>query len=154
MDRPTLIAEFVNLKNEHQKLFYKYKKVEAELERVRTENLKLKKELKKVKSTRKSQENKEENNEEEVYEVEKLLKHRGKKNNREFLVRWKGYNDHTWEKETNLSCPLILKEYAKKHRLAIQNVSNSEYNIILLSFVNLFVCIFEVYLCSFLVSFF
>lgn len=54
-----------------------------------------------------------------IYEVEALLKHRGRGRIREFLVRWKGFEseDDTWEKEKNLSCPQILAKYKKKHRL-------------------------------------
>lgn len=54
------------------------------------------------------------------FEVEQLLKHRGRKKNREFLVRWKhfGKNYDTWEKELNLKCPLILNEYLRKNKLA------------------------------------
>lgn len=54
------------------------------------------------------------------FEVEKLIKHRGRKGNREFLVRWKGFppEDDTWESEKGLSCPKILKQYLKSKRLA------------------------------------
>lgn len=56
----------------------------------------------------------------ETFEVEKLMKHR--KGQREYLVRWKNFGkcDDTWEKENNLSCPKILSEYNKRHRLAKQ----------------------------------
>lgn len=55
-----------------------------------------------------------------VFEVDKLIDHRGRKGKREFLVRWKHFDseDDTWEKEENLSCPKILAKYLKKHRLA------------------------------------
>lgn len=54
------------------------------------------------------------------YEVENILKHRGRKGKREFLVRWKNFdkNHDTWEKEKNLLCPEILKKYLQTHRLA------------------------------------
>lgn len=54
------------------------------------------------------------------YEVEKLLNHKGRKPNREFLVRWKNFppENDTWEAEQNLCCPKMLKEYLKKKRLA------------------------------------
>lgn len=54
------------------------------------------------------------------YEVLTLLKHRGRKGKREFLVRWKEYpaSQNSWEKEENLSCPQILKKYLEKKRLA------------------------------------
>lgn len=55
----------------------------------------------------------------EEYEVEELLEHRGRKPNREFLVRWKNFShkNDSWEKQKHLSCPKVLKEYLKKHRL-------------------------------------
>lgn len=54
-----------------------------------------------------------------IYEVEALIKHRGRGRTREFLVRWEGFvsKDDTWEKETNLSCPQLLAKYKKKHRI-------------------------------------
>lgn len=57
----------------------------------------------------------------QVYEVERLMKHRGRKGNREFLVRWKGFGpkDDTWTRENELSCPKILNQYIQKHRLAL-----------------------------------
>lgn len=47
-----------------------------------------------------------------VYEVEKIIEHR---NCREYLVRWKNFDsdDNSWEKESNLHCPAILKKYKK-----------------------------------------
>lgn len=45
------------------------------------------------------------------YVVKDLLDHRKRNSQREFLVRWKD----TWEKESNLNCPKILKGYLKRH---------------------------------------
>lgn len=55
----------------------------------------------------------------EVFEVEEIIKHRGRSRNREFLVRWKGFgkDSDSWEKQKNLSCPIILKKYFKNHNL-------------------------------------
>lgn len=55
----------------------------------------------------------------EVFEVEEIIKHRGRPRNREFLVRWKGFgkDSDSWEKQNNLSCPIILKKYFKNHNL-------------------------------------
>ena len=41
---------------------------------------------------------------EEEYEVETILEHRGgkRKNRRQYLVKWKGYPDTTWEPRSNL----------------------------------------------------
>eukprot|EP00210_Caulerpa_lentillifera_P002711 g2591.t1 len=52
----------------------------------------------------------------EEYEVERILRHRGTKKRREFLVLWKGYPVHeaTWEPFSNLAnCPKILNEYQR-----------------------------------------
>lgn len=49
---------------------------------------------------------------ENSYEVRELLAHRKKKTQREFLVRWKD----TWEKESSLNCPKILKGYLNQNK--------------------------------------
>lgn len=54
----------------------------------------------------------------EEYEVKQILKHRGKKGSREFLLRWKNHSEETWEKESVLPCPAMLSKYKKKHRIA------------------------------------
>lgn len=48
-----------------------------------------------------------------VYEVEQLLDDKIKRNVRYYLVRWKGYtaDDDSWERESNLMCPELLKTY-------------------------------------------
>lgn len=47
------------------------------------------------------------------YEVDHILDHKLRKNERIFLIRWKGYDsdDDTWESESRLQCPLVLKKY-------------------------------------------
>lgn len=59
-------------------------------------------------------------NKSQEFEVEKLMKHRGRKGKREYFVRWKEFDecDDTWEREDNLFCPEILNKYKKKHKLA------------------------------------
>lgn len=51
----------------------------------------------------------------DLYEVEKLLAHKNKKDGVHYLVRWKNYSaeDDTWQKESDLQCPKILKEYKR-----------------------------------------
>lgn len=55
------------------------------------------------------------------YEVERLLDDEMDGNVRYYLVRWKGYpskHHDTWERESNLECPEILKQYeAKKMKM-------------------------------------
>lgn len=55
----------------------------------------------------------------EMYEVDAIINHKGGKNSRQFLVRWKnfGADDDTWENESNLSCPAILNKYKKKKNI-------------------------------------
>jgi ribonuclease HI len=56
------------------------------------------------------------------YEVEKLLQERYKKkrgsnqNTKQYLVKWVGYDEPTWEEEENLNCPGLVYEFeeAKK----------------------------------------
>lgn len=55
----------------------------------------------------------ENNSHNNVYEVERLM---DDKMERSYLVRWKGYSSKhdTWERESNLACPEILKRYKAK----------------------------------------
>lgn len=53
-----------------------------------------------------------------VYEIEAIIDHKGGKNSRQYLVRWKGYSsdDDTWEKESHFY-PEILNKYKKMKNL-------------------------------------
>lgn len=55
----------------------------------------------------------EDGDDDNIYEVEKLLKHKVKNGVRSYLVRWVGYSERydTWEKESDLYCPDILNAY-------------------------------------------
>lgn len=56
--------------------------------------------------------------EDDVYEVEKIVKHRKHSGRIQYRVRWKGYteDDDTWEDEDNLEgCAIALAEYHKAH---------------------------------------
>lgn len=51
------------------------------------------------------------------YEVEQILGHRGELRSFEYLIRWKGYATEydTWEPESTLCCPDLLREYQQAH---------------------------------------
>lgn len=53
------------------------------------------------------------------YEVERLMDHKPKRNRMFFLVRWKGFgsDQDSWEPESNLHCPEILRAYKKKNKI-------------------------------------
>lgn len=53
------------------------------------------------------------------YEVEKLLKHKIKKDGVYYLVRWKNFSadDDTWQKECDLQCPNFLNEYKRRMKM-------------------------------------
>lgn len=52
---------------------------------------------------------------ENVFEVEKLIGHKKKNGCMFFLVRWQNFSPEydSWERESNLMCPEILKEYKR-----------------------------------------
>lgn len=54
-----------------------------------------------------------------IFEVKELVGHKQKKDGMYFLVRWKNFNpsDDTWEHESNLMCPKILKAYKQKWQI-------------------------------------
>ena len=57
---------------------------------------------------------------EEEYEVDAILKKRIKKGQVEYFVRWKFYNDTTWEPEENLqNVSQMIAEFEKKVKLTI-----------------------------------
>lgn len=62
---------------------------------------------------------KEEDFDESVLEVQKLLEHKTIKKERNFLVRWKGYDssEDSWVPESRLNCSRILKLYLKSKNL-------------------------------------
>lgn len=54
-----------------------------------------------------------------IFEIEKIMKHRGRKGKREFLIRWKNYSPahDDWTKEEDLDCPSLLKKYLVANKL-------------------------------------
>lgn len=61
-------------------------------------------------------ENGNENKKSDVYEVEQILSDRKRRGVHFFLVKWKNYDETTWEPENNLFCPKILKAYLKSKK--------------------------------------
>ena len=56
-------------------------------------------------------------NNEEEYEVEEILDKRTHYRKTQYLVKWKGYplSDASWEPESNLNCPELLRKFNSKN---------------------------------------
>ncbi|XP_015429940.1 PREDICTED: chromobox protein homolog 1 [Dufourea novaeangliae] len=56
---------------------------------------------------------KKDGNVEKEYEVQKIVGQRTIKGRRQFLVRWKGYDEDsdTWEQEKDLNCPELIEDF-------------------------------------------
>lgn len=54
----------------------------------------------------------------EDYEVEVIVDHKTEKNKKFYLVKWKGWaaSHNTWEPESSLSCPAIVKKYLESSK--------------------------------------
>jgi len=77
---------------------------------------------------------KEKDSDNKEWEVEKIILHRTRtvknlktkklEQKKEYLLKWKGYENPTWEPEENLAnCQKLLKEYLKKKTSDIQPIS-------------------------------
>lgn len=149
-EKLNLIKKYIDLKKEHQNLYFLHQETMKHNSQLKNEVANLKKEMDHVKTKTecKCKQNllsenqrlqakvnqmrrsasitvtpaklRQKHRNSGVFEVEQLIEHRGRKPNREFLVRWKNFepSNDSWEKEINLSCPKILKDYLKKNRLA------------------------------------
>ncbi|OHT11454.1 chromatin organization modifier domain-containing protein [Tritrichomonas foetus] len=55
---------------------------------------------------------------EPVFTPEKVIGFRTEKGIKEYLIKWKGYpkSDATWEKESDLSCASLIKEYKLREK--------------------------------------
>lgn len=55
---------------------------------------------------------------EEEYQVEAIVDKRVKGKRVQYLLKWKGYSDadNTWEDQTNLNCPDLVKEFEENHK--------------------------------------
>lgn len=121
-DKIKIVADFIAVKKENQKLFYSLQEGKKENDKLREENIELKRRIKEVQRSTETPKNKLNDvnvSESEIeYEVEMLLKHRKRKGKqREFLVRWKNYSpsNDTWETEDRLKCPALVN-YLKQNR--------------------------------------
>ena len=59
-------------------------------------------------------------NGEEEYEVERILKHRGRPKCHQYLIRWKGYtaDEDSWQNEADLrNASELLQEYKRRAKL-------------------------------------
>ncbi|XP_017754388.1 PREDICTED: chromo domain-containing protein cec-4-like [Eufriesea mexicana] len=67
---------------------------------------------------------KQDGNNEKEYEVERIVSQRTIKGRRQFLVRWKGYDEDsdTWEQEKDLNCLELIEEFLA------ENAENEEDN--------------------------
>ncbi|GAA6010732.1 hypothetical protein JCM10207_005816 [Rhodosporidiobolus poonsookiae] len=64
------------------------------------------------KKTTKATKKQESESEDETYEVEKVLKHKRTGNKLEYQIKWKGYNERTWEDEGNVeNAPDLVEQY-------------------------------------------
>lgn len=121
-DKNKIVADFIAVKKENQKLFFSLQEEKKENDKLREENMELKRMLKEMQQPTETPKEKlihANVSESEIeYEVEMLLKHRKRKGKqREFLVRWKNYSPSydTWETEDRLKCPALVN-YLKQHR--------------------------------------
>ena len=59
----------------------------------------------------------------DVYEVERILDHKGRPGNYQYLIKWKGYSDadNSWEPQDNVNAERILVDYWKQRKQAQQD---------------------------------
>ncbi|XP_015589194.1 chromatin-associated protein swi6 [Cephus cinctus] len=80
---------------------------------------------KRKKEDAKASTSKDQPSEEKEYEVEKIVSYRTIKGRRQFLVRWKGYDEDsdTWEQEKDLNCSDLIEQFLSENE---ENESISE----------------------------
>lgn len=143
-EKSDLIDQFISLRQKYQALFYKHEETKSEnihlkqqIQDLQNENKELKSSsdtnvhrenkqlVAKVKQLRRSscaviatpQKSSPKREKQTVYEVENIVKHRGRKGKREFQKNFSSQHD-TWVREADLSCPAILNKYKVKYRIA------------------------------------
>ena len=52
-----------------------------------------------------------------VYSMEEILEKRINNEKAEYLISWEGYGpkENSWEPESNIYCPVMLKEFEEKY---------------------------------------
>ena len=52
-----------------------------------------------------------------VYSMEEILDKRIKNGKTEYLISWEGYGpkENSWEPESNIYCPVMLKDFEEKY---------------------------------------
>ena len=66
------------------------------------------------------------------FEVESILDHKGRKNNRQYLVKWKGYAEehNSWVHEQDLRAPIAMQEYEQVSKLKATGMRRSRRNLV------------------------
>ena len=67
-----------------------------------------------VVATTSEEEEEEDDDEAEIYEVEEILGRRGWGAGIEYLVKWKGYDEKSWEPKRHLNCDSLLDAFRQK----------------------------------------
>ncbi|XP_008558947.1 chromo domain-containing protein cec-1 isoform X1 [Microplitis demolitor] len=67
-------------------------------------------------------------NSEQEYEVEKIISRRTIKGRRQFLVRWKGYDEtsDTWENEKDLNCEQLIEDFMAEENEEEKNAGEND----------------------------
>ena len=85
-----------------------------------------------------------EDNEEEEYEVEAILASREGEEETEFQVKWKGYEEPTWEPESHLTCDELLRDFKRKKRNRVAQGTRSKLSILRSKWIEPNVCVLAI----------
>ena len=64
--------------------------------------------------------------ENQTWEVQEILEHRGEPGRYEYRVKWKDYNDRTWEPASSFLDTMVIKNYWKHHKAQAASGANSQ----------------------------